>query len=449
MKNIFLLLCLHCISYSFCSQALCQNRALKIGDTCPDILLPHIINYPSSEARISDFKGKILILDFWATWCAPCVGLIPLEDSLQKEFKGRIQILPVTSQDKNTVQKFLNSVAQYKNVSMPSVTGDKELATLFPHTEIPHYVWIGNDSKVIAITSFSQLQRDTIRNLLMKKVMQSPVKIDAEKVIDTETPMFTVGNELLTGNGVHFDRTPDSAVLYHSVFTNYLAGFGCEQGTTTGRITCKNAAIGDLYRVAAGHLKLVNLEMNSTIWETANDDVKKRSDSAVLAHTKSLEENRDWIRQYTYCYELKLPARLDDKKYELMLDDLNKYFGAMYHITGNIERRRVKCLAMIKTGAYAPPSNETEEPGNAFDQFHLQLKNAATSDLLGLLSIHLANLPPMINETNDNVKRNYDLNCNLSDLNSVNKSLATFGLQLVEKLTERDMIVIKDRPTIE
>jgi len=446
MKNISKSILAFFISVLFCSKSFSQESGIKIGETCPDVVLAHIINFKTDHARISDFKGKLLILDFWATWCAPCVSMIPVTDSLQKEFEGKIQILPVTDQDASTATAFLNNIKYYKNISMPSVTNDTELRTLFPHVEIPHYVWLDENSKVIAITGAEQLTGDIIKDFLNKKRETLPIKEDHYKTIQKHAPMFVTGNEIISGDTSHFEKIDNSALLYHSVITRYIDGFGCEQGTDSGRITCKNSPIGDLYRMAASHYTLINLGFNSTIWETNNEVVKKMCDSAGSSQTSA--EAFNWFKQYSYCYEIEFPKEMNEGKYDLMLQDLNNYFGAMYNIVGGMERRKIMCLALIKTSKNKIPDTSATKIKYAIDQYHLQLKNASARQLIGLLSINLDRFPPLIDETHDDAKMDIDINCNLSDINSLNKALIPYGLKLVEKIAERDMIVIKDKPLI-
>jgi len=445
MKNKLIVIVAFFIILSCPVKTFSQLNGIKIGETCPDVMIPHIINYKTDRASVADFKGKLLLLDFWATWCAPCVSMLPVTDSLQKEFEGEIQILPVTDQDEATVTKFLNNLKLYKNIAAPSVTNDHELRAMFPHIEIPHYVWIDGNSKVIAITGAEQVNATVIQNFLSKNEIALPVKTDDFKTINDRAPMFVTGNELIEGNNTRFEKIPSSDLLFHSVITKHLDGFGCEQAIDSERITCKNSSMGDLYRVALGDNKLINIEVNGTIWETNNREVKKMTDSAIIMLGQSRAANDAWMNLYSYCYELKCPAELKNKKFELMLAELNNYFGTLYNIVGSLERRKVNCLALTIINKNKLTNSAASKNQYAIDEYHLQLKNAPVSELLGLLSINLDTMPPLIDETGYTAKLDIDLNCNMSDVQSINHALDAYGLQLVEKMAERDMIVIKDK----
>lgn len=63
----------------------CQSKVDALQDA-PDFSLKDV---NGKDVTLSQFKGRIVVLDFWATWCPPCRMSIPELVGLQKEFRGR------------------------------------------------------------------------------------------------------------------------------------------------------------------------------------------------------------------------------------------------------------------------------------------------------------------------------------------------------------------------
>ncbi len=94
-------------------------------------------------AKLSDYRGKIVVLNFWATWCVPCRKEMPLFVELQNEYAARgVQFIAASTdpaKDRKKVEKF---VRQYK-INFPVWTGATpddqdglELGTLLPATAV-------------------------------------------------------------------------------------------------------------------------------------------------------------------------------------------------------------------------------------------------------------------------------------------------------------------------
>jgi DsbE subfamily thiol:disulfide oxidoreductase len=100
---------------------------VESGKPAPDWELEDL---DGKTVRSSDFKGKVIILDFWATWCPPCRAEIPGFVELQKKYQGqglRIVGVSVDQASSDTVKSF----AQKSGINYPVVLADTNVVTAF------------------------------------------------------------------------------------------------------------------------------------------------------------------------------------------------------------------------------------------------------------------------------------------------------------------------------
>jgi thiol-disulfide isomerase/thioredoxin len=159
---------------SLMTSAQNKYKSLHIGDQMPDIVLHNMVNYPGGKARFSDFKGKLVILDFWNMGCSPCISAFPKMQKMQKEFEGKIQILLVNVIDK---PERLKNAGFPKNTSspiipkieLPFVLHCKELEALFPHAAEPYHVWVDGQGKIVSTTTANGTSPQHISDFLAGK----------------------------------------------------------------------------------------------------------------------------------------------------------------------------------------------------------------------------------------------------------------------------------------
>ena len=85
-------------------------ESVRPGQVAPDFKLPLLRE--NTPVALADFQGKLVYLDFWASWCPPCRISMPELESLHKEFPAdRFTILAVNlDEDRNKALKFLERV---------------------------------------------------------------------------------------------------------------------------------------------------------------------------------------------------------------------------------------------------------------------------------------------------------------------------------------------------
>lgn len=88
------------LKYSAAKKA---ESELTPGKPAPDFVLSDL---NGQQNKLSDFKGKMIVLDFWGTWCGPCMAEIPKLKSLQDSLKGKVTFISIACHDtKEAVEK--------------------------------------------------------------------------------------------------------------------------------------------------------------------------------------------------------------------------------------------------------------------------------------------------------------------------------------------------------
>lgn len=89
---------------------------LAVGKTAPDFALTDLNDKPQ---RLSDFRGKVVFLNFWATWCKPCREEMPSMEVLHKNFEKDGLVILAVSIDRVTTTKDIPPFIKGMNLSFP------------------------------------------------------------------------------------------------------------------------------------------------------------------------------------------------------------------------------------------------------------------------------------------------------------------------------------------
>lgn len=93
-----------------------KYEPLTVGKEAPDFSLP---NLEEKTVRLSDYRGKVVFLNFWATWCKPCREEMPSMDVLYKNFEREGLVVLAVSIDRVTTKKDIPPFISSMNLTFP------------------------------------------------------------------------------------------------------------------------------------------------------------------------------------------------------------------------------------------------------------------------------------------------------------------------------------------
>lgn len=397
-----------------------------IGDKVPDLLLSPIVNYPKASARLSDYHDRLLILDFWATWCLPCVRAFPKLDSLQRKFVGRVQFMPVTYEKKEKIEKFFGRLKKQKNYVLPTVVEDTTLSRHFSgktgSLEV-QYAWIWK-GKIVAFTRGGKaLTEENLERVLSGKGLKESDLQNRQKgeVIDRD---FSA--PILVGNGKDTGRE----ILYHSAVTPFTEGL--RPGVYVPRKT------DNCYGIRLINVPIASLYAHA--FQTASADVME--EMADPLHFNPPLPQRD--SSNLYCYESIMPKNDQRSREEFlqgMQEDLKRAFG--FIVTRELRNVKGAVLRRTKKGKLASSGGE---PALEVNNFYITMRNQPVSKLVSSLAYYLVSREMRVIVDKTGITGNIDLNMdvNLSDPQAVIDALRKHGLDLTFEEVEKEMVVIKD-----
>lgn len=90
----------------------------------------HVVDLDGTTHSSADWHGKVVLVNFWATWCPPCLAEIPALVALQEKYRDELLIVGI-SEDQAEVS-FVKTFGEERNINYPLVMSTPELKALFP-----------------------------------------------------------------------------------------------------------------------------------------------------------------------------------------------------------------------------------------------------------------------------------------------------------------------------
>lgn len=158
MKKIFL------FSIILAGSLLCRAQ-LKIGDAGPEISLPDAMD---SMINLSSLNGKVVLIDFWASWCAPCRAVNPYIQKLYKKYKAKgFEVFAVSLDVKK--EAWLKAVKKDKltyTLVIDNTGWNSKVAESFFVDQLPTNFLLDKTGKIVAINIEGKELFDKVKEMV-------------------------------------------------------------------------------------------------------------------------------------------------------------------------------------------------------------------------------------------------------------------------------------------
>jgi peroxiredoxin len=132
-----------------------------MGQPAPDFALQSL---DGKTIKLSDFRGKAVLLNFWATWCEPCKIEMPWFVDFEKKYGSQgLEVVGVAMDDASPAE--ISSFAQKLGVNYPVLIGKEEVGAQYGGIEyLPSTFYISRDGKILdhvfGLVSRSEIESD-------------------------------------------------------------------------------------------------------------------------------------------------------------------------------------------------------------------------------------------------------------------------------------------------
>jgi thiol-disulfide isomerase/thioredoxin len=379
MKRIITL-----VALLFCaSPFFSQGQALPTGQQLPGLSFSQTI-HTKAPLKLTDYRGKAIVFDFWNQACSSCIDGFPELVRLQKRFGKSLQIILVNRESRDSTLRFFRRHPPINTGSLPMITGDRVLSRLFPYIANPYQVWIDRQGIYRYLTDADNATPEHLRAFISGRHLAI---VNYVKPVVKYLPVMAVSDTGWRRNYLYFSYISPCS-------TGVNVGFA--QGQAVGKsvrlsMNCSSAAA--LYRTAYAENGKHEFRPGATL-------VFEVQDTSVYQLPADLNVKDAWLAQHGYDYDLMLPAAQAGRLYQTMQEDLQRFFGLSVHI----ERRNIPCMVLVKTGAAVagPPAGSLsvenlQELSRSLAYFFIRQRGLSFADETGAqagINISLRQQPP-------------------------------------------------------
>ena len=405
-----------------------SSDTLKIGDHIPSgIEFSEVLQYDSDKLRLDDYKGKYVILEFWAPTCTASIASLPEMDRIQEEYGDRLAVLPITVFPGKPILDLFQGYDFMEGVDLPLIVNETSLRKSFPHVVIPHIVILDQQGKIIAITGQEDLSPANLKALLDEDKVLFRTKVDT----DIQLPKT---ERLISGS----PQLKNKNIWYQSAMTGFIPG-------VTGSLIQNFTGMS--------HIRIVNMELiyyyqlayserNLTDYFGRNRIDRIGFDPDELITEKMGLDYEEWKAEGTHVFGYELIAPPNVNAYRLMREDLKRFFP---HIEASVEMKKKMVYAIVQAEGKSFPKSIGAERNYKVGGGTVEMTNYPLEGFVYHMNAMFwsKKSEPLIDLTGIDYPIDLKLKVRLSDPESLREALRENGLDLIKREEEIPVLVMR------
>ena len=213
MKNSWYLLLL------FTAPCFAQQASIS-GNEVKNLPIKKILNYKATVNSLQQLEATVTILDFFGTWCVPCIKALPKLETLKNKFAADLNIVLVSIEKESTLQSFIN-----KRQPFPfSIIVDEEnlFTDAFMPPSYPYSIILDKNRKILSILNATDITEDMLTRFIKTSTNSSAIKpaepslIPITQTAKKMTDLISSKNALvkLSQNFIYAAKTNEDAATY-------------------------------------------------------------------------------------------------------------------------------------------------------------------------------------------------------------------------------------------
>jgi uncharacterized protein (TIGR03435 family) len=382
------------------------KRKPEIGFKAPELSLEEVLQSPEDiEVNWETLRGKVVVLEFWGTWCGACIVAIPHLNELAKQFQDKpVQFISITYEDKATVLPFLRKKPIHTWIGLDT---DRSMVESYGVKGWPHTVIVNKKGIISAISHPAKLTAAMLEDILAGKdisITSSPSKGTADFLQEADP---SIAAFIITpGIDRRGEPTPTFRVLIRPPEFDNNSGWASSDGKLTGR-----------------NMKFTNIV--SYIFGI---------NSSRIVCPRSLSDS---------CYDIVI--NIPHEKRESAKSLLQQVLELVFDVTFSKEKRAMPVYVINKATDDLPNVHESDLAGGMHSSHgKIAVSGQPISTLCNYLESNLHR--PVVDETDLRKKYDFKLTWDANDSNSIISAIRNqINLEVKEDTRNIEMTVVNKK----